>query len=214
MAFEKLKRAANPLLKEVLSHPFNTQLFNGTLHSRSFEYFLANDAVYLNHYAKLLKALSDRLEIPEHKWAFQQFSSDTVSAELELHKVFVREKLSVPCESIANYLAHLNTQIKHPHVGVGIASVLPCFWLYRELGKHMAMAQIDTSHSYKLWVETYACPKFDGATELAIKVLDEVADSKYESAMRFAFLKSAKHELAFWEEAHRFCSPGFRITPT
>jgi len=209
--FQALSQTAKPVLQKVLSHSFNTTLFDGTLHSHNFRFFLSNDAFYLRAYARLLNIIADRLDNPRHKLTFLQFSSETVAAELNIHQTFEVETLSVPCKSITEYLAHLDEHVKHPHIGVAVASVLPCFWLYRELGKHMAITQIDSSHPYKLWVETYACPKFDGATELAIKVLDEVADSKYESAMRFAFLTSAKHEIAFWEESYCFYSPQCRI---
>ncbi len=204
MAFDKLSRQAKPLLHKVLSHPFNIELFDGTLHINQFNYFLANDAVYLQHYGKLLRHIASRLKKPEHESAFLQFSEDTVKAELALHNTFVLEKLSAPCQAIADYLAHLDKSVKHPHVCVAIASVLPCFWLYRELGKHTAIVQTNTEHPYKSWIETYACPKFDGATELAIKVLNEVADSRHENTMQQVFLRSTDHEINFWEEAYRF----------
>ncbi|MDX2164120.1 MAG: TenA family protein [Gammaproteobacteria bacterium] len=202
--FEKLTKIAKPQLRQVLSHSFNTELFDGTLHSDNFRFFLANDAIYLRGYARLLNIIANRLDQPEHKSIFSKFSSETIETELLIHRTFEVEKLSTPCGSITEYLAHLDEHVNHSPISVGIASVLPCFWLYRELGKHAAIAQTNETHPYKLWVETYASPEFYEATELAIKTFDEIADIKYEQQTINTFLTSVEHEIAFWEESYSF----------
>lgn len=210
MTFETLRRVATPLLSNVLSHPFNTMLFEGTLPRTNFEYFLSQDAYYLNVYGQHMRTLSARAVKPEHKLAFQKFSDETIAAELHLHQTYAPEKLTVPCQSISAYLAHLDKHVTNAEFCVAVSSVLPCFWLYCELGIYSAIVQTEQAHPYRAWVETYAHPDFYQATELAISILNETSSdvSKHTKVeMTKVFLESTEHEIAFWEEAHCFTPP-------
>jgi thiaminase/transcriptional activator TenA len=210
MAFERINRVAQPLLNTVLTHPFNKELFDGTLCPTKFSYFLAQDALYLKSYAHTLRCISNRLSEPAHKKAFREFADDTVAAEQAMHRKFTFNSPPVMSFAIRSYIHHLNMHANYSPISVSIASALPCFVLYKKLGVDMAIVQIEDQHPFKEWVKTYASPGFHKSTDLAIKILEEVSHgqtAKTEEKMKTVFLESVKYEIKFWEESYAYAPP-------
>ena len=87
-----------------------------------------------------------------------------------------------------------------------IAAVLPCYWIYTDLGVRLhqgdfgACAQ-DPQHPYASWLVTYADEAFARATEEAIgHVVARACAASEETRERMfrAFERAARHELAFF----------------
>jgi len=211
MTFEKIRKLAQPSLKHVLEHPFNTELFAGSLCHAKFKYFLEQDLYYLNNYSQALLRVSQRLTSSRHKLAFERFAHDTVKAEQKIHQQFGIEQASIICEPILNYVSHLERHTKYAPVEIAIASLVPCFWLYKELGQHMAIVQTEKDHPYISWVTSYACPGFHADTEEMIAIMEDVKNTAREEHMKKAFLESIHHELLFWEEVYAYTPPRYMM---
>ena len=79
-----------------------------------------------------------------------------------------------------------------------------CFWIYREVGKHIHGAAA-SPNPYKAWIDTYAGVEFEQAVDAVIKVVDEVAmgaSSRTRDAMHHAFKRATQLEWMFWHSAH------------
>lgn len=119
-------------------------------------------------------------------------SADTFSAE--------------PGAATTAYLDHLRSVAFGGDYAEIVAAVLPCFWLYTDLGRRLhagAFGQYaqDPQHPYASWLATYADPAFEEATETAIAYASEAAataDAATRARMRHVFEVSSGHELAFF----------------
>lgn len=87
-----------------------------------------------------------------------------------------------------------------------IAAVLPCFWLYADLGERLHAGEfgaraLDPRHPYASWLQTYADPEFAEANECAIGFVTAAAaasDDLLRRRMHRAFIGAAEHERAFF----------------
>jgi thiaminase/transcriptional activator TenA len=86
-----------------------------------------------------------------------------------------------------------------------VASVLPCFWIYREVGDYI-LNNAGPDNPYREWIDTYAAEEFRKATDTAIEITDEIAAKANEltrSKMTEVFKTSARLEYIFWESAYK-----------
>jgi hydroxymethylpyrimidine/phosphomethylpyrimidine kinase len=93
----------------------------------------------------------------------------------------------------------------------GLAAVLPCYWIYAEVGaalhaRHVARPEKD-AHPYGAWIGTYADEAFAAATRRAIAYTDAAgrrASVAERTAMREAFAASTVYEREFFDAPRRF----------
>lgn len=86
-----------------------------------------------------------------------------------------------------------------------MAALLPCFWIYREVG-HYLLAHTDDRNPYRLWIETYSGSAFDTSVAKAINITETAAaqvSNQMLNIMRDLFATAAQLELAFWDETYR-----------
>ncbi|MEO1489841.1 MAG: thiaminase II, partial [Pseudomonadota bacterium] len=88
---------------------------------------------------------------------------------------------------------------------VGLAALLPCFWIYREVGRAI-QAQADGANPYRAWIDTYAGEDFAEAVDQVIATIDGVAaecSRRSIERMHLAYRRSAQLEWMFWDSAYR-----------
>jgi thiaminase/transcriptional activator TenA len=86
-----------------------------------------------------------------------------------------------------------------------IAAVLPCFWIYQEVGRYIAQHAIG-NHPYQKWIDLYSGEDFAKAVASAIAIADEVAEATtpaMRERMVSAFTMSSRLEWVFWDSAYR-----------
>jgi thiaminase/transcriptional activator TenA len=131
-----------------------------------------------------------------------------VAVERELHERHVRDlgawQRSPTCTAYGSYLLSLTTLGCYP---VLVAGVLPCFWIYDDVGRRLRERVGDlTGHPYGDWIATYGDPAFAASARAARAVLDRVAEGQGAGTldrMREAFTTAARYEWMFWDAAWR-----------
>lgn len=181
---------------------FVRQLADGTLPREAFTHYLAQDALYLREYAQLLSRASE-LAPDETERAFWADSARAcLESELALHETRGADTPVEPSDETAAYLAHLRAAAASGDHAVLIAAVLPCYWLYQDVGERLA-AHGHPGHPYADWLGMYGAPAFAAATRHAIEWVQRAArrapDDRVER-MRAAFDESCRHELAFFAQ--------------
>lgn len=214
MKFEQLIKLNHQLLSSIYQHPFNQQLCKGNLSNAVFRFYLEQDRIYLNKYAEALKLVSKRCEHSYKEYAahLQRFSEDTVAAEKEVQEKYLTQlpvfaffsPVNIVTPIISSYTAHLLENAKNASLPVAVASLLPCFWVYKELG--VQMMQFDHSQNpYSEWVKSYASEQFQLSTEVLIRIADELNQQVIcpveKKEIELAFQKSALYELEFFDTA-------------
>lgn len=195
--------------------PFLTELGNGSLPPAVFQHYLEQDAVYLAGYARALALLAARA--PDRTagsfWAASAHTCAVV--ESALHADLLADELfggpsRAPVAVVASpttlgYVSYLIATVATAPYAVGAAAVLPCFWVYADVGLRLAKdAAAAPVHQYRRWVEAYGDEAFQTSAREARRLTDEAALSAplEEPAMQTAFTLAVRYELQFWSAAH------------
>lgn len=124
--------------------------------------------------------------------------------EAELHRSFNVPKVD-PSPVTAAYTDFLVARTFTDDYAVGVAAVLPCFWLYAEIGEALTKHNHD-KHPYHSWLETYGDPNFAEDTRKALRIVEtafeNASESTRERATR-AYLMASAHEREFFAQASR-----------
>ena len=201
-----------PVYGKILEMPFNRELAAGTLRVDRFKHYMIQDAHYLEGFARTLSLASAKGLDADHVVHFAGAAQTAIVVERSLHadyfvkfgisrEDFAAAEPSPVCEHYVSWL--LRVAALEPFE-VTIAALLPCFWIYREVGKHI-LANAAQRNSYQAWIDTYSGEDFEEAVDAVIAVADAVArdaSPRVLHAMHHAFAHATKLEWMFWDSAY------------
>lgn len=198
---------------KILTMPFNADLAAGTLRQDRFRHYMIQDAHYLEGFARALSLASAKGRDADHVVHFAGAAQTAIIVERSLHAdYFVKFGIDPddfaaarPSPVCDHYVSWLLRMAAIEPFEVVLASLLPCFWIYREVGRDI-LARAAKPNPYQAWIDTYAGVEFDAAVDAVIKVVDEVAadvSPRTRGAMHAAFARAAQHEWLFWDSAYR-----------
>lgn len=192
------------LAAEALGHPFVRGLADGSLPERLFAGYVAQDAFFLEAFARgyaLGVAHSpDRSGVE----AFADLLQG-VREELRLHGGYAaRWGIDLaevhPAEATLAYTDFLLASGALGDVGLLCAALTPCMRLYAHLGG--ALAGHDAAGDpgrYREWVDTYAAPEFEELAATLEGLLDRYAADT--PAVRAAYRRAMRLEVGFFAAA-------------
>lgn len=199
--------------EKILEMPFNRELASGQLRADRFQHYMIQDAHYLEGFARALSLASAKGIDADHVVHFAGAAQTAIVVERSLHadyftafgvstKDFAAAEPSPVCEHYVSWL--LRTAALEPFEVV-IAALLPCFWIYREVGRHI-LARAAKPNPYQAWIDTYAGEEFEVAVDQVIAVADGIArhvSPRTLAAMHRAFGRATQLEWMFWDSAYR-----------
>ncbi len=183
--------------------PFVRGLGDGTLDREQFLWYLAQDALYLRDYSRALAAASRLAPTTAEQAFWAQGAQGSIEGEMQLHESWIPASAmgsGQPSVTTTNYLNHLLATAERGDYRVLIAAVLPCFWIYQDVGTRLH-ALSHPEHPYASWLDTYADKAFAESTAKAIDIVTRAAseaDDATRLVMREAFRMSSAHERAFF----------------
>ena len=197
-----------PIRTAIDDLPFVVALGNGELSTERFSYYLAQDAHYLADYARVLAACAAQATEPDDVVLWSTSAQRAIVVERTLHAGrvadFAATARSPTCTAYTSYLFALAGAGSYPAL---VAGVLPCFWIYADVGNRLkAAAAGAVGHPYADWIATYGDPAFAAATELVRCLTDRLASDAgpgTRRAMHRAFHTAARYEWMFWDAAWR-----------
>ncbi len=201
------------IYEEILEIPFNTELMEGTLTQSRFKHYMVQDAHYLEGFARALSLASAKGQHADHIVHFAGAAQTAIIVERSLHADFFKQfgitneafAAAEPTPVCEHYVSYLLRVAALEPFEVALAALLPCFWIYREVGKHIH-ARAARDNSYQAWIDTYAGAEFEQAVDAVIAVVDEVAiyaAPRTLEAMHHAFMRATQLEWMFWDSAYR-----------
>lgn len=201
-------RTSEQLFERMKQLPFNVGLMNGTLPADRFGEYLRQDVAYLANYAEEMMLLSQLLPERNMRALFLRLSMDAVEGEKALH-CLLAEQFSVnddkefkASDVTMNYIRYTRRFVDARDVLLSLAALLPCFWVYRELGKYMLAHCKKDDNPYMTWIERYSSDFMDECVDYIIDMCNNfanMASARRRAAMTNVFLESVKHEYAFFE---------------
>ena len=151
-------------LREAIDElPFNTELAAGTLSRERFQGYIVQDALYLAQYSRILAIAGARGPDAETLRAFGSCALEAVAVEQALHERYLTEfgvdpaRLAdaEPSPDCLGYTSFLLATAYHEPWEVLVAALLPCFWIYWDVGSRIAK-HAAADNPYRAWIDTYA----------------------------------------------------------
>lgn len=183
--------------------PFVRGLGDGTLNRDAFVWYLAQDALYLRDYSRVLADASRLAPTTEEQAFWAEGAHNAIIVELQLHESWIPPetmRVTQPSVTTTGYLNHLLATAARGDYRVLVAALLPCFWIYHDVGSRLHPLS-HAEHPYCSWLDTYADEAFAAATARAVDIVARTAagaDELTRSTMREAFWLSSAHERAFF----------------
>ncbi|MFT7218962.1 MAG: thiaminase/transcriptional activator TenA [Candidatus Azotimanducaceae bacterium] len=206
---DQLWTKIEPIYDAVMDLAFIRELTDGSLSEDIFMFYLQQDSLYLADFSRALSLAAVRSQQGDQMARFLGFAGGVVSVEQDLHNSFFeRYQVELTAEKSPSCFAYthflLSTALTRDHA-VNVAALLPCFWIYREVGLEIHK-RAGANNPYQDWIDTYAGEAFNNSVDQAIEITNELAATEtFEglAEMERVFVKSTELEWMFWESAYR-----------
>jgi thiaminase (transcriptional activator TenA) len=209
----QLRRRGDSIWRAIYRHRFLRELHRGTLSIERFTYFIFQDYLYLLDFAQVLchgGAKSPNLKILE---VFARHALIAVEVERHFHASFGRtigfsaKQLDrLPKGPITEaYTRHLRAIAGGGSLGEIVAAILPCYWIYGEVGRKLYKGRPRKPKIYREWIETYASEEYWKPLREQIRLTDDLgvsAGPDVKKLMTSHFLLSSRYEYLFWDQAY------------
>lgn len=193
--------------------PFNTELADGSLGRARFQGYVIQDALYLGQYSRVLAMAGVKGPDGETLRAFAESALEAVAVEQALHARYLREfgidparlEEADPSPDCLGYTSFLLATAYHDPWEVLVAALLPCFWVYWDVGSAISKRAAATN-PYRAWIDTYADEGFGAAVRAIIGITDRAASGATPVVVRrmtAAFIRSTQYEWLFWDSAYQ-----------
>ena len=193
--------------RQILDLPFVRALGDGTLDEDLFSFYLDQDALYLRDYSRALATLSARADTAKGQVHWAAGAHEAIAAESQLHEGWLanRARLGGPSPITMGYTNFLRASAAGDDYVVGAAAILPCYWLYEEVGAVLS-SQNHADHPYAEWLSMYGGEEF--AAEVARSLAEverafETASPAQRVRAAQAYLSACVYEREFFDQAHR-----------
>lgn len=195
----------SPIMDRLKAHPFITGMIAGTLPEETFQRYLMQDCIYLKNYTREMQAMVAMLDEGEGKEMFKLFAQDSMAAEQALNEKFRgRIESAETLPTTRAYIEHTSSQVDSGDAALALASLLPCMWMYNELGKYMSEVMVGgNDNPYREWISLYSSELMEKGVPVMQALANKLAkaESTHRKAeMRYAFCKSARFEMDFFQQ--------------
>jgi thiaminase/transcriptional activator TenA len=208
-----LWQAIAPIYRAILAHPFVAGLTDGSLPREAFRFYAVQDALYLREFARGLSVAAARA--PREEWIIMlnEHAAGALRVERTLHESFFKEFGLSPEAVAATPLAPVNLAYTSYLLAVAygspfheaIAALLPCYWIYWEVGKTLERAG-SRDPLYARWIGTYASEEFGAVVRDVLACVDTLAATLREEdreTMQRHFVTTSRYEWMFWDMGWR-----------
>lgn len=188
------------LAAAALAHPFVRGLADGSLPRERFAGYVAQDAFFLQAFARGYAAAVVRSPDRAGLETFADLLAG-VREELRLHDGYAAQwgidlARVAPAPATSAYTDFLLGTAATGGLGEVCAAMTPCMRLYAHLGRSLAGS---AAEPYAEWVTTYADPGFEELAVTLERLLDRYADDS--PAVARAYRRAMQLELAFFAAA-------------
>ncbi|HEY2575060.1 MAG TPA: thiaminase II [Streptosporangiaceae bacterium] len=197
----------------ILAHPFLTGLTDGSLARDAFAFYVLQDALYLKSYAEALAAVSRRAPDEAGRDMFARHAADAITVEQSLHGSLLADlgidpataRTAEPAPTTLAYTSYLLATVSGGSYSAGVCAVLPCYWIYWEVGKEL-LRRGSPDARYQRWIDTYGGEDFGTVVREVLAVTDGLGDGLTADERARAhqhFRTSSRYEWMFWDMGYR-----------
>lgn len=208
----QLRYAAKDLWEKSMQQPFVKELQSGKLPLATFRFYLLQDRYYLAEFSKIHRLMAKKTASQEVQQFLLAGARDLQECEITLQQHFFTELKVTPVEiektdavpTAYAYVNHLYKTLEKDGIAPCVCAILPCYWLYQEIGQ--ALAQNGSPVAlYQKWIDTYDSDWYDVNVSRMLKLTNDLAKQASElerRQMQQAFVRSIYYECRFWQMAY------------
>lgn len=209
----ELWASAASTYEAILRHPFVTGLSDGSLDVKSFRFYVIEDAYYLTAFARALSVSASRA--PRDEWIVRlnRDAIGSLEAERALHESYFEDfglseaevSNRMPAPTNLAYTSYLIATAHSRPFAEALAALLPCYWIYAEVGKALA-TRGSPNPLYQRWIDSYGSEEYDASVRSLLDIMDEVAEDENaasRAAMKRHYVTTSRYEWMFWDMGYR-----------
>ncbi len=208
---ERLLNATSEIWRSYNEHPFVMGIQNGTLDKDKFRYYIIQDYLYLEEYAKTFAVGVAKAKSIETANLFAKYIS-VMNGELDVHKGYLarfgvtQEEIDSTPRSLDNlsYTSYMLRVAYEEGEAEIIAAILSCAYSYEVIAKNIVRndpASADNEF-YGDWIKSYASDGFAEGNVILLAELNRLTEAYTDKQVQHLidiFVACSRYELAFWE---------------
>ena len=202
-----------PTFAAILRHPFLTGLTDGSLDALVFAQYVAQDVHYLRAYARALAIVAAKAPTLADTALFARHAAEVFEVELTLHAELLpalgldaTDVDAAPATPVTQaYSSYLLATCYGGSFADGLAAVLPCYWVYAEVGADL-IERGSADRRYQRWIDSYGGDEFAATVDRVLQLADRIGptlNAADEAVARAHFATTARYEWMFFDAAYR-----------
>jgi thiaminase (transcriptional activator TenA) len=209
----ELWQGVTGIYRAILAHSFLTGMTDGSLPHDSFAFYVTQDALYLQRYASALAAVSSRAPDTAGTEMFARHAADVIAVERELHGSLLADLgidpatvgTAEPAPTTLAYTSYLLAAVSGGSYAEGVGAVLPCYWIYWEVGKELQRRGSPDAR-YQRWIDMYGSDAFGETVQEVLAVADKFGPGLApceRARVHRHFRTTSRYEWMFWDMGYR-----------
>lgn len=197
---------ASGIYARIIGHPFIKELAAGTLDSARFNRYIAQDELYLGNYGRQMLSFASMIDDAGQRAMFDEFARAGLEGERAMHELLTGRfgtDLNVCASPVtAAYNAHTEAALASGRRELALAALLPCMWVYNEVGLHIVSIAKVEGNPYREWIAEYANDEFTEGVKAVLELADSyaaAADDDLRQQMTRLFVEATQFEYDFWD---------------
>ena len=206
---DQLRIEAQPIWQRIFAHPFLREIKDGALPLETFQYYLRQDYLYLEGFARSVALTLAKAPNSETLEALAKRVLTPIERPLH-HQLLTAAGLTIqdaqqakPSPTNAGYVNFMLATVNREGLGPSAAALLPCPWTYHLLREELGQSEHPL---YRQWTGFYVSGLLEDSVAAWRGFVDRQAQQagpEELEAMRQAFLTSSRYEYMFWDAAYR-----------
>jgi putative transcription activator len=192
-------------------HPFVLGIQEGTLDKEKFRFYIIQDYLYLEEYAKTFAVGVAKAKSLETARLFSKYIS-VMDGELDVHHGYL-QKFGVSQEEVDNtprtldnlsYTSYMLRVAYEEGEAEILAAILACAYSYEVIAKRILENNLSAikDEFYGDWISGYSSEGYAEGNVILLETLDRLTEHYTERQKKHLcdiFVACSKYEMAFWE---------------
>ncbi len=209
---ERLLGATKEIWESYNTHPFVKGIETGTLDKEKFRYYIIQDFLYLEDYAKAFAMGIAKAKSIETTRLFSGYLSLLTGSEMNIHHGYMgkfgvtREELEAMPRALDNlsYTSYMLRVAYEEGEAEILAAILSCAYSYELIAKNMVKNNPDcVNHDfYGEWITGYASRSYAEGNVVLCNALNKLTEHYTEQQKKHLtdiFVACSRYEYLFWE---------------
>lgn len=211
---ERLLLAVEEIWDEYNRHPFVMGIQNGTLDREKFRYYIIQDYLYLEDYAKVFAIGMAKANCPETMRLFSGYINVLTDDEMDIHRGYLG-RLGVTQQELADtpraldnlsYTSYMLRVAYEEGEAEILAAVLSCAYSYHVIAERITEDKPNSLEHpfYGDWIKGYAAEEYAEKNRTLLDTLNRLTVDYSEKQLQHLediFVACSRYELAFWDLA-------------